>query len=81
MEASDDRAYSVLDVDDLLKKSIISPDDVLVVLKHTALVKDLPSIAKLEDKFIEINDVTRRAEIRRDIKEQYVSCLHDRSTN
>ena len=72
MEASDDIAYSVLDVDDLLKKSIISPDDVLVVLKHTALVKDLPSIAKLEDKFIEINDVTRRAEIRRDIKEQYV---------
>ncbi len=72
MESCDDIAYSVLDVDDLLKKSIISPDDVLVVLKHTSIVKDLPSIAKLEAKFREINDVTRRAEIRRDIKEQYV---------
>lgn len=72
MESCDDIAYSVLDVDDLLKKGIISPDDVLVVLKHTAIVKDLPSIAKLETKFREINDVTRRAEIRRDIKEQYV---------
>lgn len=72
MESCDDIAYSVLDVDDLLKKSIISPDDVLVVLKHTSIVKDLPSIAKLAAKFMEINDVTRRAEIRRDIKEQYV---------
>ena len=72
MEACDDIAYSVLDVDDLLKKGIISPDDVLTVLKHTAGVRDLSSVAKLEEKFIEVNDSPRRAEIRRDIKEQFV---------
>ncbi|MBD8548295.1 dGTP triphosphohydrolase [Sphingomonas sp. CFBP 8760] len=72
MEACDDIAYSVLDVDDLLKKGIISPDDVLVVLKHTALVADLPTVKALEVKFDEINRDARRAEIRRDIKEQYV---------
>jgi dGTPase len=72
MEACDDIAYSVLDVDDLLKKGIISPDDVLTILKHTDGVRDLDSVTKLESKFIEVNDSPRRAEIRRDIKEQYV---------
>lgn len=72
MEACDDIAYSVLDVDDLLKKGIISPDDVLTVLKHTPGVRKLDSVAKLESKFIEVNDSSRRAEIRRDIKEQFV---------
>ncbi|WP_256213349.1 deoxyguanosinetriphosphate triphosphohydrolase family protein [Sphingobium sp. YR768] len=72
MEACDDIAYSVLDVDDILKKGIISPDDVLTVLKHTDGVRDLDSVAKLEKKFVEVNDSPRRAEIRRDIKEQYV---------
>ena len=72
MEACDDIAYSVLDVDDLLKKGIISPDDVLAVLKHTGEVSQLPCVSKLQDKFGEINDSDRRAEIRRDIKEQYV---------
>jgi dGTPase len=72
MEACDDIAYSVLDVDDLLKKGIISPDDVLTILKHTDGVRDLDSVAKLENKFIEVNDSPRRAEIRRDIKEQFV---------
>ena len=72
MEACDDIAYSVLDLDDLLKKGIISPDDVLVILKHTENVKDLAIVGKLESKFAEINDDARRAEIRRDIKEQYV---------
>ncbi len=61
-----------MDVDDLLKKAIISPDDVLVVLKHTESVGGLPSVEKLEKKFNQINMSDRRAEIRRDIKEQYV---------
>lgn len=39
MEACDDIAYSVLDVDDLLKKSVLSPDDVLVALRHNSTVK------------------------------------------
>jgi dGTPase len=72
MEACDDIAYSVLDVDDLLKKGIISPDDVLVVLRHTPSVGDRTAVRALDAKFGEINDDHRRAEIRRDIKEQYV---------
>lgn len=72
MEACDDIAYSVLDVDDLLKKGIISPDDVLTILKHTPVVRDLAIVKKLESKFLEVNDDPRRAEIRRDIKEQFV---------
>lgn len=72
MEACDDIAYSVLDVDDLLKKGIISPDDVLTILKHTSGVGALSAVTKLQEKFVEINDDPRRAEIRRDIKEQFV---------
>ncbi len=72
MEACDDIAYSVLDVDDLLKKGIISPDDVLTILKHNTCTSELEAVVRLESKFTEINNDTRRAEIRRDIKEQYI---------
>src|SRR5690606_28900147 len=33
MEAADDIAYSVLDVEDAIKKGILSPDDVYFILK------------------------------------------------
>ncbi len=72
MEACDDIAYSVLDVDDLLKKEVISPDDVLVVLRHDSKVSSRHDVIKLEAKFKEVNETPRRAEIRRDIKIQYV---------
>lgn len=72
MEACDDIAYSVLDVDDLLKKGVLSPDDVLVVLRHRSAVRDRPDVQKLDEKFKEVNDSDRRAEIRHDIKIQYL---------
>ena len=72
MEACDDIAYSVLDVDDLLKKGVLSPDDVLVVLRHDSAVSDRAVVQKLDSKFKEVNDSDRRAEIRHDIKIQYL---------
>ncbi len=70
MEACDDIAYSVLDVDDLLKKGMISPDDVLVILRQklTANV----TVEKLEKKFVLVEGKSLVAEIRRDIKIQYL---------
>jgi dGTPase len=72
MEACDDIAYSVLDVDDLLKKEIISPDDVLVILKHTKALKDHDAVQKMDERFQIVNQEDRRAEIRRDIKIGYL---------
>lgn len=34
MEAADDIAYSVLDIEDAIRKGIVSPDDVLAMLNH-----------------------------------------------
>ena len=72
MEACDDIAYSVLDVDDLLKKSVLSPDDVLVTLRHSSCVKEDPAVTKLVNKFREVNNGDRHVEIQRDIKIQYL---------
>ena len=51
MEACDDIAYSVLDIDDLLKKGVLSPDDVLVILQHSEKVKKGEDVKKLAIKF------------------------------
>lgn len=72
MEACDDIAYSVLDVDDLLKKGVLSSDDVLVTLSHDPKVAGRGTIPKLDAKFREVNESERRAEIRHDIKIQYL---------
>lgn len=34
MEAADDIAYSVLDIEDAIRKGIVSPDDVRAIIKH-----------------------------------------------
>ena len=72
MEACDDIAYSVLDVDDLLKKGVLSPDDVLVVLQHDARTRGHQTVCRLEKKFGEVNRSDRRAEIRHDVKIQFL---------
>lgn len=72
MEACDDIAYSVLDVDDLLKKEIISPDDVRVMLEHDRDLIGNETIDKLTAKFKVVNGEPRRAEIQRDIKTGYL---------
>ncbi len=72
MEACDDIAYSVLDTDDLLKKEIASPDDVIVALKSDPKVRNRPVTRKLVKKFEQLNDGARRNEIVRDIKINYL---------
>ncbi|KQV73244.1 dGTP triphosphohydrolase [Rhizobium sp. Root1220] len=68
MEACDDIAYSILDVDDVMKKKIISPDDVLVILQHDERSKDHPAVEKIGRKFKEIHDLKRSPQVARDIK-------------
>lgn len=70
MEACDDIAYSVLDVDDVLKKGVMSPDDVLVVLRRK--VPDDPTVKGLHDLFHKIEERDLRPDTLRDIKIQYL---------
>ncbi|WP_455948061.1 dGTP triphosphohydrolase [Lelliottia jeotgali] len=70
MEACDDIAYSVLDVDDVLKKGMMSPDDVLVILKRKH--SEIPAVQKISDKFIAIEGKEIGPEMQRDIKIQYL---------
>ncbi len=70
MEACDDIAYSVLDVDDVLKKGVMSPDDVLVILRHK--VPRDPTVKGLHDLFGRIEEKDLRPDTLRDIKIQYL---------
>ncbi|MCU9529980.1 deoxyguanosinetriphosphate triphosphohydrolase family protein [Pseudomonas mosselii] len=70
MEACDDIAYSVLDVDDVLKKGIMSPDDVLVILRGKFKTDGV--IGKILEKFKDIESRMFLPEIQRDIKIEYL---------
>lgn len=72
MEACDDIAYSVLDVDDVLKKGIISPDDVLITLDNDKSIADKKIIEKIKSKFTEISHLQNDSDIKKDIKIQYL---------
>jgi dGTPase len=72
MEACDDIAYSVLDVDDAMKKGVISPDDVLASLLADAKTREDDVVAKAAAKFGEVVAADRRPEIARDIKIGYL---------
>ncbi|WP_343345932.1 dGTP triphosphohydrolase [Sphingomicrobium sp. XHP0239] len=68
MEACDDIAYSVLDVDDAMKKGVISPDDVLASLQADSTTSAHTAVAKAQSKFEEVESAGRRPELARDIK-------------
>lgn len=70
MEACDDIAYSVLDVDDLLKKGMMSSDDVLVILRRK--LSGDSTVRKLETRFCDVERKDLAPEIQRDIKIQYL---------
>jgi dGTPase len=70
MEACDDIAYSVLDVDDVLKKGVMSPDDVLVVLRRK--ISSDPTVEGLHELFSRIEAKDLRPDTLRDIKIQYL---------
>ena len=73
MEACDDIAYSVLDIDDVLKKELMSPDDVLAVLRRKCQ-KSL-TVDSLTDKFQAVESREFGPVIQRDIKIQYLRAL------
>lgn len=70
MEACDDIAYSVLDVDDVLKKGMMSPDDVLVILRRK--LPENATVKKLDGRFNTVESKDMVPEIQRDIKIQYL---------
>lgn len=72
MEACDDIAYSVLDVDDAMKKGVISPDDVLACLHADTTISEHAAVTKAQTKFEEVESAGRRPELARDIKIGYL---------
>jgi dGTPase len=72
MEACDDIAYSVLDIDDAMKKGVISPDDVLASLMADKKTTAHEVVAKTRAKFEVVDAADRRAELARDIKIGYL---------
>ncbi|MDF9618432.1 dNTP triphosphohydrolase [Pseudomonas entomophila] len=75
MEACDDIAYSVLDVDDVLKKGIMSPDDILVILRQV-FKSDDPVVEKIQGVFRRVESRKLSPKNQRDIKIEYLrACL------
>jgi len=74
MEACDDIAYSVLDVDDAMKKGVISPDDVLAILDTDQNLQSLGIVHRIKTSFEKVNTQLPRprAEVARDIKIGYI---------
>lgn len=70
-EAADDTAYSVLDIEDSMKKGIISPDDLLTILKSDDELQELPVVATIQAKFDTVDHLDRPPIVRRDIKIGY----------
>ena len=75
MEACDDIAYSVLDVDDVMKKGIVSPDDVRAILATNVDLKDTALIHRIDASFAKVKASDRRAEVVRDIKIGYLRAI------
>jgi dGTPase len=72
MEACDDIAYSVLDIDDAMKKGVISPDDVLASLRADTTTSKHAAVTKAQTKFEDVESAGRRPELARDIKIGYL---------
>lgn len=70
-EAADDTAYSVLDVEDSMKKGIISPDDLLTILTSDDALKPLAAVKRMVEKFEVVDHLDRSPVVRRDIKIGY----------
>jgi dGTPase len=74
MEACDDIAYSVLDIDDVLKKEVMSPDDVLIALRR--VITQDQAVAQIHARFSRVEAKALRPDAQRDIKIQYLrACL------
>lgn len=72
MEAADDIAYSMLDVEDAMKKGIFSPDDLYNILLIDDSVSKDGIFVKIKEGFKKSDDSRRIAPIVRDIKIGYI---------
>ena len=72
MEACDDIAYSVLDVEDAIKKSLVSPEDVLAFLRNQEQITILKDLSRTLDVDFEKADRHPRATQAREIKTSYL---------
>ncbi len=72
MESADDIAYSVLDIEDGMKKGVFSPDDVLADFEYK-MGDVYPEIsANLRNKFAQASQSGRSIHDKREIKSSYV---------
>lgn len=73
MESCDDIAYSILDIDDVLKKGMMSPDDVFIILRHDFIDDEV--VKSLQSKFHAVESKGLVPEIQKDIKIQYLRAI------
>ena len=71
MEACDDIAYSVLDADDAMKKGVISPNDVLTILKKNDKISQ-KTISVIEKSFEKTDALNKDRNLINDIKISYL---------
>lgn len=72
MEACDDVAYSILDVDDVMKKGIASPEDILSQMGAEDRLKDHACVAKIREAFRRVDEAKHGVFVARDIKIGYM---------
>lgn len=72
MEACDDVAYSILDVDDVMKKGIASPEDILSQMGAEEKLKDQVCVAKIKKAFGRVDAAKHGVFVARDIKIGYM---------
>jgi len=72
MEACDDVAYSILDVDDVMKKGIASPEDILSQMDAEDSLKDQNCVAKIRKAFGRVDAAKHGVFVARDIKIGYM---------
>mgnify|MGYP001947169725 CR=1 FL=1 len=72
MEACDDIAYSILDVDDVMKKGIASPEDILSQMLGTDHLKALRVVEQIKDAFERVDRSKRGVFVSRDVKIGYM---------
>lgn len=72
MEACDDIAYSILDVEDSIKKSLVSPEDVLAYLKRVKQNPILKSVVDTLDADFETANKKTRSSQASEIKTSYL---------
>lgn len=72
MEACDDIAYSILDVDDVMKKGIVSPEDILSQMLGSECLRKLNVADKIRKAFDKVDKDKRSVFVSRDVKIGYM---------